>query len=376
MIKILVAHFGPPNIIAGAEIAIADMIDKGSGQFHYIMLTPGEGRLADFYRDRGYEVWARNIHTKRRKYPGLHSIQSYFFAKTLQRENIDIVLCNDTPAASKVGTACRFANIPHVIYVRTELSDKEIHRKLLQSADGVFAVSKAVFHRIKDLCDPAKVNIVHDHFNGNAIMDRIEAHRVGGNRLLPFSSTYPVVGIIGRLQSIKQQDLFLRSIPRILLELPETRFIIVGSAKENEKCYENMLHNLAKELNIKDKVIFMGHRDDAIEILSELTLCCVTSSQDAFPRAILEAQLVGCPIISANVGGCPEMVEDGVTGLLFSSTSADSESRLASQVIRLLQDEQLRMSLRKQAKARILETFATLEPVRRFEENLIAMARL
>ena len=51
--KILIAHFRP-DIVSGAELAIADMVAKRSEGFEYVMLTPGEGRLADYYRSRGF----------------------------------------------------------------------------------------------------------------------------------------------------------------------------------------------------------------------------------------------------------------------------------------------------------------------------------
>ncbi len=373
-IKILIAHFRD-DVIGGAEIAIADMVDMRSPIFHYIMLVPGKRALADFYHDRGYDVWTKRIQTKRRKYPGLHTVQSWLFSKWLVKEKINIVLSNDTPAASRVRTACRMAGVPHAVYVRTQLSDKPIHRRLLCSAQKVLAVSQAVKCQIQPMCRDGSVVLAYDHFNAAPIVDRINAHRARAKRLLPFPESIPVVGIIGRLQRIKQQDLFLRAAHLVLHHGCEARFVIVGSTSQNETYYEEELRCIAKELGLKDRVVFMGFRPDAVEIMSELSITCIASSQEGFPRTLLEAQSIGCPVISADIGGCPEMVEDGATGLLFSSTRPDSPELLAENIIRLLADEALRKRLAANAKARLMQTFASSLPVRQFEAHLRSLIR-
>ncbi len=373
-IKVLIAHF-TDDVIGGAEIAIADMVDMRSPIFHYIMLVPGIRTLADFYHNRGYNVWTKRIQTKRRKYPGLHTVQSWLFSKRLVQEKINIVLSNDTPAASRVTTACRMAGVPHAVYVRTQLSDKPIHRRLLCSAQKVFAVSQAVRSQIQPMCRDGSVVLAYDHFNATPIVDRINAHRARAKRLLPFPESIPVIGIVGRLQRIKQQDLFLRAAHLVLRHGCEARFVVVGSASQNETYYEEELRRIAKDLRLEDRVVFMGFRPDAVEIMSELDITCLASSQEGFPRTILEAQSIGCPVIAADIGGCPEMVEDGVTGLLFPSTRPDSHELLAGNIIRLLGDHELRKRLAVNAKEKLMQTFASDMPVRQFEVHLRSLIR-
>lgn len=373
-INVLVAHFRP-DIVSGAEFAIADMIDRRSEHIEYIMLTPGEGALADFYRDKGYTVWADKVQTKRRLYPGLHTLQSFFFAQKLKKNKIDVVVCNTFPATSRVGTACRLAEIPYAIYIREYISDNKTHRKMLNLADRILAVSKDVGQYLNELINPAHIVVAHDNIVSAPILQRIDKHRTKDIRLLPFSNENPVVGVIGRITSYKQQDLFIRAVPYVLARVPDARFVVVGSAQDKEKSYENNIKQLAVDLGIKDKVSFMGHRKDAIEIMTELSAVCLTSDREPFPRTVLEAQLVGCPVIAADTGGCPEMVEDGETGLLFSSTVPDAEKELASCIIRLLEEDKLRTKINKYSRQRLDNTFATLKPVRWLEENFEAILK-
>jgi len=364
-----VTHFRP-DIVSGAEFAIADMVKKCDERFRFIMLTPGAGNLADYYRSRGFEVWPKRIETPRRKYPGLHTFQSFLFARQLQAKGIDSVIANTFPAASRVQTACRFAGIPYAIYVREYISDKPPHRGILGRADRIFAVSADVAAYLSPMSDPKKIAVAHDHLDAEALVARLEARNPKR-----FAGEGPVVGIIGRITSYKQQDLFVRAIPWVLKEVPEARFLIVGSAGEGERAYEEGLKKLARELQVDDRLAFLGHRPDALEIMAELTVCCLTSDREPFPRTVLEAQLAGCAVIAADTGGCPEMVEDGVTGLLFPSTRPDSHELLAEKIIRLLGDDALRERIAVNAKERVMQTFASDMPVRQFEAHLKSLVR-
>ncbi len=367
---ILVAHFRL-DIVSGAEFAIADMVNKCDERFRFIMLTPGAGNLADYYRSCGFEVWPKRIETPRRKYPGLHTLQSYLFARQLQAKGIDAVIANTFPAASRVQTACRFAGIPYVIYVREYISDKSQHRAILRRADGIFAVSADVAAYLSPMSDPEKIVVVHDHLHAEPLIARLEPRRSPKR----FAGDQPVVGIIGRITSYKRQDLFVRAIPWVAKEVPEARFVIVGSALESERVYEGELKKLASELQVDDRLAFLGHRTDALEIMAGLTVCCLTSDREPFPRTVLEAQLVGCAVIASDTGGCPEMLEDGVTGLLFPSTRPDSHELLAENIIRLLGDDALRKRIAVNAKERLMQTFASDMPVRQFEAHLRSIIR-
>lgn len=370
---ILVAH-SRPDTVSGAELAIADMIDARREGLHYLMLTPGEGVLADHYRTRGFEVWARELETRRRRYPGLHTVQSALFARKFRQRHVDAVLCNTFAAAARVRDASRMAGIPHAIYVREYISRKALHRKILVGADMVLAVSKDVASYLGDMVAPERLFVAYDHIHAQPLLDRVAAHRACGGRLVPFERRHPVVGLIGRITRYKQQDLFLHAIPHVLREFPEARFVIVGSAGGAEKAYEEGLRALAGQLKVEDAVAFMGHRQDALEIMSELSVCCLTSDREPFPRTLLEGQLLGIPVVAADTGGCPEMVEDGVTGRLFSSVSPDAPLLLAAAVAATLSDSVRAAAMSARALQSLQEGVAGLRPVRTLEDLLSTLS--
>jgi glycosyltransferase involved in cell wall biosynthesis len=372
--KILVAHFRP-DIASGAELAIGDMVDARSKGIEYLMLTPGKGRLAEYYRERGHAVWAKMIQTKRRKYPGLHSFQSLFYASRFRKRGIDAILCNTFPATSRVAHAARWAGIPYAMYVREYISKSSNQRTILAGADSVFAVSADVARHLADMVEPNRLVIARDHIESDPIRKRLAEHVRSGRHALPHESSVPVVGFIGRITRYKQPDLFLKAIPLVLAARPETRFVIVGKAIQQEEQFEKHLKYLARQLCVADKVAFLGQRDDALEILSELRVCCITSDREPYPRVVLEAQLAGCPVVASDTGGCPEMLVDGKTGLLFSPVRADSPTLLAEKILKVLGDESLASQMTMDAHKGIMLGAGSQAPVRHLEHLLGEMVR-
>jgi glycosyltransferase involved in cell wall biosynthesis len=372
-IQVLIAHY-LPDIVSGAERSIADFVEKTDRTLmKCIMLTPGEGALADFYRTRGLNVWAEHIETPRRKYPGLHLVQSTLAALRFKRRGVDIVLSNTFSAGSRIATAARLAGVPNAIFIREFISDKPAHRKILNQADRVFVISQDLQSYIQAMTDPGKVTLTYNYIDPGPILEKARLHSAHEERALPFGREVPVVGLIGRITRFKQQDLLIRAAPKILEKVPEARFVIVGSARDSEKEYEDFLHRLTCDLGVEERVVFLGQRKDTIEITTELTVSCLTSDREPLGRVILEANLLGCPVVASNTGGPSEIIEDGRTGLLFPATASDASDQLAKQIVRLLKDPNLRKKLAQAGKEKMEVTFASMEHVHRQEACILGL---
>jgi glycosyltransferase involved in cell wall biosynthesis len=367
--NILIAHYRP-DIVSGAENSITDFSTLAARKFHISMLVPGAGNLAQFFQGRGFHVWVKKVETPRRLLPGLHTVQSILLAKELKKRKINAVLCNTFPAASRIASACRIAKIPYAIYMRDYIKDTPLHRKMLQQAHAVFTISNDVKNRIAGMLDPSKIFLTYNYINPDPILDRFDAHRASGVRLLPFDPSHPVIGLVGRITQYKQPDLFIRAIPHILQEVPQARFVLVGSAQEREKPYEDSLQSLAIELGVDEKVVFMGLRKDAVELTSEFTIACLTSGYEPLGRVILEAHLLQVPVVVPDTGGPAEIVQAEMTGLQFSSVAPDAEIQLANQIIRLLKDPDLASCLADKALEKVMTTFANRKHVQIQEQYI------
>jgi glycosyltransferase involved in cell wall biosynthesis len=274
-------------------------------------------------------------------------------------------------------TACRLARIPYAIYIREYITIplRPIYRKILDRANRIFAVSRDVRNYVSDVTDPNKILVAYNHINAQLILQRVNFHKASGGRQLPFREKHPIVGIVGRVTPYKQQDLFVHAITDVLSEVPQARFVVVGSASRKDQAFEEEVKKLAYELGVQDKIAFMGYRKDALEIISELTVSCVPSTREPLGRVILESQLIGCPVVASNTGGSTEVIEDGVTGLLFPIDGLHADNKMASAVVRLLKDGELRNTIAVNARDFVGKKFTSMQHVKQLEnyiESLVA----
>jgi len=149
----------------------------------------------------------------------------------------------------------------------------------------------------------------------------------------------PVVGIVGRLQPWKGQDVFLRAAALVSQRHPETRYVVAGGAILGwEGDYPGELRRLARELGLADRVHFSGHQDDVYPWFDALDVVVHASLDEPFGLVLVEAMALGKPLVATAAGGPLEIVEDGVSGLLVAPGQADA---LADAVSRVLDDGQL-----------------------------------
>jgi glycosyltransferase involved in cell wall biosynthesis len=143
----------------------------------------------------------------------------------------------------------------------------------------------------------------------------------------------PIVGVVGRLELEKGHPTLLEAWPLVLAEQPGAYLMIVGEGSRLDA-----LHAIAREQGIERHVIFTGRRDDIPAITAAFDVAVLPSYREAQGLTILEAMALSRPVVASNVGGIPEMVEDGVTGLLVPPHDPQA---LAAAIVRLLADHQL-----------------------------------
>lgn len=366
--KVLIVH-STNNIISGAEFAINDMLKEIPEGFEFEMLTPGKSKLSNFYKEKGFKVHTIPFSGPRRKHLGLYLITSLALSLWLWRHKFDIVLCNTFAASFRVSLGTKLAGKRLLIYTREYFSKKnEINFKQISRADTILAVSEDVRNYYENL-HPA-VFVCHDQIDINAIEQKLAVKKAD---LL--DKKVINIGFIGRITTYKQPDLFIRAIPHVIKEFPNIQFHIIGKSIPAEAYFENSLKTLAKELNVENHVHFWGHREDSVEILSELNVFCLTSDREPFPRTILEAMTVKTPVVCSNTGGCCEIIRDNFSGLYFEVSAKDAAKRLAFQIIRLLQDRNLYEEIQKNALVQVKETFGGNEQATNFFNALMSVIK-
>ncbi|MGR6962958.1 glycosyltransferase [Geodermatophilus sp. URMC 61] len=140
----------------------------------------------------------------------------------------------------------------------------------------------------------------------------------------------PVVGVVGRLVPEKGVDVFLRAATLASAVVPQARFLVVGDGPLRPD-----LEHRAAVLGLADAVTFTGYRSDAPRLLAGLDVLAVPSRSDGSPLVVCEAMAAGVPVVASRVGGLPDLIEDGGSGLLVRPGEAED---LARALVSLLLD--------------------------------------
>ena len=161
---------------------------------------------------------------------------------------------------------------------------------------------------------------------------------------------HQVVGIVGNLYPVKGHRYLIEGIPSILRSCPNTSFVFAGRGK-----LESELREQVRRLGLDSRVHFIGLRQDIPRILAMLDVFVLPSLSEGLSMAILEAMMVGKPVVATHVGGNPELISDGDTGYLV--PPCDS-SALASRLIKLLTDKQQAIQFSEKGKLRAESLFS------------------
>lgn len=147
---------------------------------------------------------------------------------------------------------------------------------------------------------------------------------------LGISADQRVIGIVARLVPIKAHEVFLTAAAKVRAAMPNTTFLIVGDGERRAE-----LEALARTLGIADATRFLGWRDDMREVNADLDVAALTSHNEGSPVALIEAMAAARPVVATRVGGVPDVVHDGESGLLVPAGDANS---FADALLQLLRD--------------------------------------
>lgn len=171
----------------------------------------------------------------------------------------------------------------------------------------------------------------------------------------PRSFGRPAVGAVGRLVREKGFDVLVRALP----ELPGATAVLVGDGPER-----GPLERLAAELGVGDRLVVTGWEREPRRLLPAFDILAAPSRFEGFGIAIVEAMLAERAVVASRVGGIPEVVADGETGVLV---PAGDPAALAGALRGLLDDPERRRRLGERGRGEALERFAPATAARAFE---------
>lgn len=199
---------------------------------------------------------------------------------------------------------------------------------------------------VRDGIPAGRIAVVHEGVAVSQIdkIPKIDAHAAF---FLPHNAL--IVGNIAALVPHKGQRHFIAAAARVVRQMPDTRFVILGEGELRES-----LERQIKELGLERHVILGGFRTDVIGLLKSFDLFVMSSITEGLGTSILDAMACGKAVVGTRTGGIPEAVRDEETGLLV---PPHDEAALANAMLRLLQDQPLRAQFETSGRQRASEYF-------------------
>jgi glycosyltransferase involved in cell wall biosynthesis len=173
------------------------------------------------------------------------------------------------------------------------------------------------------------------------------------------------VGVVANLRPVKGLDVFVQAAARVAQAYPDVLFEIAGEGDQRPE-----LERLARDLGIGDRLLLPGSLADVPRFLDTLDVAVLASRAEGMPNAVLEYMAAGRPIVATAVGGTPQLIEDGVHGLLVAPGDAEAMARAIS---RILSNPDLASDLGESARLRAETRYSRSAMLERFEEFYAAL---
>ncbi len=307
---------------------------------------------------RKVETMGRDIHF------GRDFVSFFEIVKILKDERPDIVHLNSSKAGGLGALAIRILNFGSKEKIQAiftghgwafneerNLVSKTfisiLHWLTILLTHKTIAVSERIKEQIKVFpFTKRKVVLIHNGISSIHFLERIIARE----KLLSGKGNSTWIGSIAELHKNKGLDYAIEGFARIATEFRNSVFIIIGEGEERKK-----LEKLISHLSLEDRVFLVGFKENAATLLKAFDIATFTSRTEAFPYVPLEMGLAELPIIGNWVGGIPEIILNGESGILVQKGNIDE---IEKNLRELLKDENERKRLGMNLKVRVEENFS------------------
>lgn len=281
----------------------------------------------------------------------------------LKKNRIQIVHTHSSIDSWVVGTAARFygkAVIIRTRHVATPISSifpyKYLCHHLITTGENIREIFTKRYNLPEDKVVSIPTGVDLDFFSPEISGERVR-------RELRIAQDSPIIGNVGIFRGKKGHRFFLEACNIIRDVLPEARFLIVG-----EGPIEKHIREWIGELALEKEVILTGFRRDINEVLASLDVLVMSSVAEGVPQVVAQALAMEKGVVATSIGGIPELVKDGSTGLLVPPCNPQA---IAHACLRLLQDRGFRQSLGKAGRKLIERRFSLESMLDKIEQLYI-----
>jgi glycosyltransferase involved in cell wall biosynthesis len=290
-------------------------------------------------------------------------------ARLVRAERIDVLHAHKFGSNAWGVVIGRLARVPVVIAHEHSWSfEGRLLRKLIdrhviaRGSDAFVAVSGEDRRRMIEIegIDPSDVVLVP---NGIPAPPPPSGHDV--REQLGIGAADPVIGTVGFLRPLKALGVLIESTALLVPDFPRLQVLIAGDGEERPR-----LEALIRELGLGETVKILGLRPDAPDVIASLDVAVCCSDSEGSPLSVMEYMEAGRPIVSTRVGGVPDLIDDGVHGLLVPRRDPKA---LAAAVATLLRDRARATALGERARERRRREFDIDVTVRSLERLYVEL---
>jgi glycosyltransferase involved in cell wall biosynthesis len=225
-----------------------------------------------------------------------------------------------------------------------------VERSLARSTSRLLTVSESVKRELERyrIGRPGQVAVLPLGLD----LDRFLTCEARGGELrreLGLGDRSPLVGVVARLVPIKRHQDFIAASALVAVRIPDAMFLIIGDGERRAE-----LEALVRRQGLAERVKFLGWRQDLDRIYADLDAVVLTSANEGSPVSLIEAMAAACPVVATRVGGVPDLVEHGVSGLLG---RAGDPAATAEAIATLLADPERRRALGQAGRKRVRDAY-------------------
>ncbi len=239
------------------------------------------------------------------------------------------------------------------------------HRFTYSNLSRVLAISSVIRKNVIETTPvpPERVITLHDAVD-TAIFDPRQVDRNTVRREFGYDDGTVVVGFVGRFSPGKGHEELLAAANSIRKERENVRFLVAGEASFGEQQYERHIRTSAHALGLEGIMTFAGFRRDVPALMAAFDILAFPSHAESFGVVLIEAMAMERPVVSTNCDGVLDIVVDGETGLYVHPRNAPE---LATALLRLIDDPELRAGMGQAGRHRVLELFDQQRQIDRLE---------
>lgn len=342
---------------SGAERALlltVKHLDPARYRPHVVLGT--EGDTAAAMRDSGIpcDVLPLVALDKRNAVRALSSI--WRVTRTARRISAALIHSNDAPSFQPAGYAAKLRRLPVVTHLRFPASDEGFRWFLRPGFDRALFVSDALRSdamAVSPALFGGRSDVLHD---GVVLPEPADdATRSALREELNLPAHEPVVALTGQVSEIKGIWEYVEAARLVAARgLPAT-FAVLGDDLKGHGALRVAMESLVQEYGLTDRFRFLGFRTDAPRLIPAFDIITVPSHVEPLGNATLEAMASGRPVVGSRVGGIPEMVVHGETGLLVPPRDPEA---LADAIARLVTGRDVRLAMGRAARVRAETAFS------------------